>query len=330
MMRTFWADKRFVVTGGAGFLGRYVVRALRTRGAERVFVPRSRWYDLRERRCVDALFADTEPDIVVHLAAVVGGIGANRDRPADFLHDNALMGLHLIDAAAGAGVEKLVLIGTACSYPVDAPVPTPEAALWDGYPEPTNAPYGLAKRLIVEAGRAYREQVGLRVVTVIPANLYGPGDNVDPASSHVIPALIRKMVLARERGEPEVVVWGSGTPTRDFLYVEDAADGIAAAVERLDDPDPVNLGTGREVSIRELVERVKALTGYEGRIAWDGTKPDGQPRRALDARRARELLDWAAATPFEEGLARTVAWYEMARAGERFTAERTAHMEATD
>lgn len=305
----FWSDKRFVVTGGAGFLGSYVVKALRQRGAEQVFVPRSAEYDLRQREAVLALLNDTRPHVIIHLAAVVGGIGANREHPAEFFYDNLIMGVQLMHEAWRAGVEKFVSIGTVCAYPKFTPVPFKESSLWDGYPEETNAPYGLAKKMLLVQGQAYRQQYGFNAIYLLPTNLYGPGDNFDPSTSHVIPALIRKCVEARERGDPQIVAWGTGSPTREFLYVEDAAEGIVLATERYNKPDPVNLGSGMEISIKDLTELIAKLTGFTGQIVWDTSKPDGQPRRMLDTSRAYEEFGFKATTPFEEGLKRTVAWY---------------------
>ena len=305
----FWTSKRFVVTGGAGFLGSYVVKALRQRGAEQVFVPRSAQYDLRQREAVLALLNDARPHVIIHLAAVVGGIGANREHPAEFFYDNLIMGAQLMHEAWQAGVEKFVSIGTVCAYPKFTPVPFKESSLWDGYPEETNAPYGLAKKMLLVQGQAYRQQYGFNAIYLLPTNLYGPGDNFDPRSSHVIPALIRKCVEARERGDEQIVAWGTGSPTREFLYVEDAAEGIVLATERYNKPDPVNLGSGMEISIKDLTELIARLTGFTGRIVWDTSKPDGQPRRMLDTSRAYEEFGFKASTPFEEGLRRTVAWY---------------------
>jgi GDP-L-fucose synthase len=302
-----------MVTGGGGFLGRHVVQRLRSAGAHHVFVPRSTAYDLRDRDAIDRALADGRPDLVIHLAAVVGGIGANRENPGRFFYDNAIMGIQLLEQARQAGVAKVVTIGTVCSYPKFTPVPFQEDALWDGYPEETNAPYGIAKKALLVQSQAYREQYGFNAVFLVPVNLYGPGDNFDPGSSHVIPALIKKCVDAREAGEPAIEVWGTGSASREFLYVEDAAEGIVLAAERYDGAEPVNLGTGREIAIRELVGLIVAATGYRGEIVWDASKPDGQPRRALDTTRARERFGFMARTPFEFGLRRTVEWYEARR-----------------
>lgn len=305
---TTLAGRRVMVTGGAGFLGRNVVARLEAAGAN-VFVPRSSDYDLRERPGVDAALAEGRPEIVVHLAAVVGGIGANRENPGRFFHDNAVMGIELMEQARLRGVEKFVQIGTVCSYPKFTPVPFHEDDLWNGYPEETNAPYGLAKKMLLVQGQAYREQYGFNVIHLIPVNLYGPGDNFDPSSSHVIPALIKKCVDAVDAGADHIDVWGTGSASREFLYVEDAARGIVLAAEQYDGADPVNLGVGREITIRELVELIARLTGFDGEIRWDATKPDGQPRRSLDTTRARERFGFEAHTSFEVGLRATIEAY---------------------
>ena len=304
---TFWTGKRVLVTGGAGFYGSHVVELLKQRGAEHIVVPRKADYDLVDRAATRRLFADARPDIVFHFAARVGGIGANAASPGLFLFENAIMGLHVLEEARLANVAKVIDTGTICAYPKLAPVPFREDDLWNGYPEETNAPYGLAKRLVLAQGQAYRAQYGLATITVLPVNLYGPGDNFDVATSHVIPAMIRKLSAARD----EVVLWGDGTPTREFLYVEDAAEGIVLAAERYDSAEPVNLGSGREIAIAELAALVAHAVGFTGTIAWDPTKPNGQPRRKLDVSRAKGF-GFAAKTPFEEGLARTVAWYRSA------------------
>ena len=304
------AGRRVVVTGGAGFLGRAVVARLRESGVTDVVVPRSADYDLRERDAVRRLLADARPEVVIHLAAAVGGIGANRANPGRFFYENAIMGIELMEQSRLAGVAKFVGVGTVCSYPKFTPVPFREDDIWNGYPEETNAPYGLAKKMLLVQGQAYRAQYGFDAIHLVPVNLYGPGDNFDPASSHVIPALIRKCLEARDRGDAFVEVWGTGAASREFLYVDDAAEGIALATERYDGDEPVNLGVGHEITIRELVEKIARLSGFEGEIRWDATKPDGQPRRALDTSRARERFGFVAHTSFEDGLRRTIAWYE--------------------
>jgi GDP-L-fucose synthase len=316
-MSSFWPARRVVVTGGAGFLGSFVVEALRTRGCPEPFVPRSHDYDLRTPAGIDRLLADARPDLIIHLAAVVGGIGANRENPGRFFYDNLVMGAQLMEGARQAGVAKFVALGTVCSYPKFAPVPFREENLWDGYPEETNAPYGLAKKMLLVQSQAYRDQYGFNSIFLLPVNLYGPGDNFDPSSSHVIPALIRKCVEATEAGSPEIEVWGTGSATREFLYVADAAEAIVLAAERYDESEPVNLGTGAEISIRDLVTLIAAQTGFTGRIAWDATKPDGQPRRMLDTARATKYFGFRAKTSFEEGLGKTIDWYRGHRAPRR-------------
>lgn len=296
-----------MVTGGAGFLGRRVVALLEERGAEPLIV-RSTDYDLTVRDRTRAALADLRPDLVVHAAARVGGIGANLADPAGFFHDNALMGIHLIDEAWRAGVEKLLVVGTVCSYPKDAPIPFREESIWDGYPEETNAPYGLAKKMLLVQGRAYREQHGFDAIHVIPTNLYGPGDDVDPDTSHVVPAMIRRCLDAVETGADEVTMWGTGTPTRDFLHVDDAAEGLVLALERYSDAAPLNLGSNRETSIRDLAVLVAEATGFGGRFVWDSSKPDGQPRRAVDASRAERMLGWRPQVGLRAGIESTVRW----------------------
>lgn len=309
------SDCRVMVTGGGGFLGRVVVARLAASGADRVFVPRSRDYDLRTREGIGRALADGRPQLVIHLAAVVGGIGANRENPGRFFYENAIMGIQLMEQARLAGVEKFVTIGTVCAYPKFTPVPFREDDLWNGYPEETNAPYGLAKRMLLVQGQAYRQQYGFNVIYLLPVNLYGPGDNFDPRSSHVIPALIKKCVDARDAGDPYIEVWGTGTASREFLYVEDAAAGIVLAADRYNGAEPVNLGVGREITIRELVGLIVSLSGYQGEVRWDISKPDGQPRRSLDISRARERFGFVAKMPWEEGLRATIAWYEAASRG---------------
>ena len=309
----YWADRRVMVTGGAGFLGTAVVARLKESGAKEIFVPKVEEYDLREREAIDRALADARPDVVIHLAAVVGGIGANRENPGRFFYENAIMGIQLIEQARLAGVDKFVQIGTVCAYPKFTPVPFREEDLWNGYPEETNAPYGLAKKMLLVQAQAYRDQYGFNAIFLVPVNLYGPGDNFNPASSHVIPALIKKCIDARDRGDKAIEVWGTGSASREFLYVADAAEGIVLASERYDGRDPVNLGVGREITIKALVELIVRLTGFKGEVRWDPTKPDGQPRRALDTSRARERFGFEARTTFEDGLRRTIEWYEAMR-----------------
>jgi len=306
---SFWEKKRVVVTGGAGFLGSYVVEKLKERGCQDIFVPRSQDYDLREKDAIIRMYEEGQPDIVIHLAAVVGGIGANRKYPGRFFYDNAIMGIQLIEYARRFGIEKFVCIGTICAYPKYTPVPFKEEDLWNGYPEETNAPYGLAKKMLLVQLQAYRQQYGFNGIYLLPVNLYGPRDNFDLETSHVIPALIRKCIEAKERGDDHIVVWGTGKPTREFLYVEDAAEGILLATERYNESEPVNLGSGMEISIKDLVHLIARLTGFEGKIIWDTSKPDGQPRRCLDVSKAKHLFGFKAKTPFEEGLKKTIEWY---------------------
>jgi GDP-L-fucose synthase len=301
--------KRILLTGGAGFLGDNVRRRLQDAGADEVFVPRRADYDLTDPQAVARVYDAARPDTVIHLAAEVGGIGANRDNPGRFFYANMAMGLHLIEEARRRGTEKLVAVGTVCSYPKHTPVPFKEEDLWNGYPEETNAPYGIAKKALLVMLQAYREQYGLNGVYLMPVNLYGPGDNVDLHNSHVIPALIRKCEEARIAGREEVVCWGTGSASREFLYVEDCAEAIVAAARRYDGPEPINVGAAHEITIRELTELIARLTGFEGSLAWDTSKPDGQPRRCLDTTRATELLGFTASTPLEEGLKQTIAWF---------------------
>jgi GDP-L-fucose synthase len=296
------------VTGGAGFLGSFVIEKLCERGAAEVFVPRSKDYDLRRLDAVQRLLTDARPDLVIHLAARVGGIGANRAYPAEFFYDNLMMGTQLLHESWRAGVEKFVAVGTVCAYPKFTPVPFREENLWDGYPEETNAPYGLAKKMLLVQSQAYRQQYGFNSIFLLPVNLYGPGDSVDLEKSHVIPALIRKCLEAKERGEDRIVAWGTGSPTREFLYVEDAAEGILLAAERYDESEPVNLGSGMEISVKDLLEMIARLTGFTGAIVWDTSRPDGQPRRGLDTSRAERLFGFSAETPFENGLGATITW----------------------
>jgi len=297
------------VTGGAGFLGSYVTEKLTGRGAPKVFVPLISSYDLTKEEAIIRLFKETRPDIVIHLAAVVGGIGANRENPGRFYYENLIMGAQLMEQARLFGVKKFVALGTICSYPKFTPVPFKEENLWEGYPDETNAPYGLAKKMMLVQSQAYRRQYGFNSIFLLPVNLYGPGDNFDPRSSHVIPALIKKAVDARKNQEKEIVVWGTGKATREFLYVEDAAEAVLLASEKYNKGDPVNIGAGFEISIRELAELVMELTGFEGRIIWDQTKPDGQPRRSLDTARAFQEFGFKAKTAFREGLRKTIEWY---------------------
>jgi GDP-L-fucose synthase len=304
---------RIVVTGGSGFLGKHLVDRLHQHGCRHVFVPRSSEFDLTVESDVRRLLEQQKPEVVIHLAALVGGIGANRTSPGTFLYKNLLMGSHLIEHSRLAGVSKFVMVGTICSYPKFTPVPFKEADLWNGYPEETNAPYGLAKKLLIVQIQAYRAQFGFNGVNVLPVNLYGPGDNFDLETSHVIPALVRKCIEARERRDPVLTVWGTGSPTREFLYVEDAAHAIHLAAERLTTSDPVNIGSGHEISIKDLVTLVADRCGFQGEVRYDTSKPDGQPRRCLDVTRARELLGFKAAVGLAEGLDRTIAWYEAAR-----------------
>ena len=308
MSQEFWARERVVVTGGAGFLGSFVVEALERRGAT-VFVPRRKEYDLVDGGAVRRLYDDARPTMVIHLAATVGGIGANMREPGRFFHDNLMMGVQMMEVGRLAGLRKFVAAGTVCSYPKFAAVPFTEDQLWDGYPEETNAPYGLAKKMLLVQSQAYRAQYGFNSIFLLPVNLYGPRDNFDLETSHVIPALIRKCVEAKVAGRPEIVVWGSGNPTREFLYVEDAAEGLLLAAERFEKSEPVNLGSGCEISIRDLVDVIARETGFTGRIVWDATRPDGQPRRQLDVSRAEREFGFRASTSFAVGLARTVRWY---------------------
>jgi len=311
------ARKRVLVTGGAGFFGTWVVRRLRDLGCRELVIPRHRDWDLTEAAAVARLYETTRPEVVIHLAARVGGIAANRESPGRFFYDNLMMGALLLEHGRRAGVEKFVSVGTVCCYPKHTPVPFREEALWDGYPEETNAPYGLAKKMLLVQGQAYRQEYGLNAIFLLPVNLYGPGDTFDPARSHVIPALIRRCVEAREAGLDELVVWGTGRATREFLYVEDAAEAVVLATLRYEDAAPINIGAGFEISIAELAERIAALTGFTGRLVWDSSKPDGQPRRCLDTSRAEREFGFRARTSFAEGLDRTVRWYLAERPADR-------------
>lgn len=302
--------KRIVVTGGGGFLGSFVVESLKARGCESVFVPRKRDYDLTRMDGIEKMFADSQPEVLFHLAAVVGGIGANRLNPGSFFYENAIMGIQLIEAARVHQVEKTLVAGSICAYPKFTPVPFKEDDLWNGYPEETNAPYGIAKKALLVQQQAYRQQYGLNSIFVMPVNLYGPRDNFDLQSSHVIPALIRKALEAKEAGVTELVGWGDGSPTREFLYVEDAAEGLITAMERYDGDEPVNLGSGFEISIKDLMELIARLCGFEGRLVWDATQPNGQPRRGLDTTRADKYFGFRAQTSLEAGLKKTIEWYK--------------------
>jgi GDP-L-fucose synthase len=339
MENNYWMDKRVIITGGAGFLGSFVVRKLIQRGAVDILIPRIEHYDFTDRDSIDQLLDDAmlpldrrpahlipdrftpvvQPDlkpadlVILHLAAHVGGIGANRERPAEFFYDNLMMGAQLMHQAWKRGVGKFVAIGTVCAYPKFTPVPFKEDDLWNGYPEETNAPYGLAKKMLLVQAQAYRQQYGFNAIFLLPVNLFGPGDNFNPISSHVIPALIRKCLEGQERGEKEIVVWGDGSQTREFLYVEDAAEGILLATEQYNGSEPVNLGSGYEISIKDLVVTIARLTGYQGKVVWDTTKPNGQPRRGLDVTRAEKYFGFRAGMDFEEGLRRTIEWYRQNR-----------------
>lgn len=319
MAENFWNNKRVVVTGGGGFLGSFVVEKLKERGATDIFIPRKKEYDLTQREAIERLYVDVlkgvDPKnvVIIHLAANVGGIGANREHPAEFFYDNMIMGVELMHQAYKHGVGKFVATGTVCAYPKFTPVPFKEDAIWDGYPEETNAPYGLAKKMMLVQAQTYRQQYGFNAIYLLPVNLYGPRDNFNLQTSHVIPALIRKAVEAGERGDKEMPAWGDGSPTREFLYVEDAADGLVTAAEKYNGDLPVNLGSGYEISIKDLTELVAKLTNFQGKIVWQTDKPNGQPRRGLDVSRAKELFNWSAQVSFEEGMKRTIEWFKANR-----------------
>lgn len=313
-MASFWSDKTVVVTGGAGFLGSFVCERLKARGVKNLIVPRRKDSDLTDVAAVRKLYKEARPDVVLHLAAEVGGIGANQANPGRFFFANMAMGMHLIEEGRIAGLKKFLQVGTVCAYPKFAPVPFKESDIWNGYPEETNAPYGVAKKALLVMLQAYRQQYGFNGVFLVPVNLYGPRDNFDLNTSHVIPALIRKCLEAKGRNDDKIVCWGTGSASREFLYVEDCADGIMAAAEKYDGAEPVNLGTGREITIKDLVTLIARLTGFGGRIEWDSSKPDGQPRRCLDVERAKTLFNFQAKVDFEEGLKRTIEWYNVARA----------------
>jgi len=320
MTQAYWHGKRAIVTGGAGFLGRHVTSRLKALGADDIFVPRIEEYNLVESAEIRRMYADAlkaanaSTTTVIHLAANVGGIGANLEHPADFFYDNLMMGVELMHQAYELGIGKFVAIGTVCAYPKHTPVPFKEQDLWIGYPEETNAPYGLAKKMMLVQAQAYRQQYGFNSIFLLPVNLYGPGDNFHLKTSHVIPALIRKAFEARDSGAAELSLWGDGSPTREFLYVEDAADGIVTAAEKYAGPEPVNLGSGYEISILDLASMIAHLVGFTGKIVWEKDKPNGQPRRALDVTRAKEYFGWQARMPFEEGIRRTIEWFQEHRA----------------
>lgn len=311
----FWKNQRICVTGGAGFLGSYVIEQLHRRGVEdqNIFIPKIEEYDLVQQISIRRMLANARPDMVIHLAAHVGGIGANREHPAEFFYDNLMMGVQLMHESWKYGVKKFVAIGTVCAYPKFTPTPFKEDDIWDGYPEETNAPYGLAKKMLLVQSQAYRQQYEFNSIFLLPVNLYGPKDNFNPQSSHVIPALIRKCLEAKDAGDKEIVIWGDGTPTREFIYAEDAAEGIVMAAERYNGSDPVNIGSGFEISIKDLAELICRLTGFEGKIVLDPTKPNGQPRRALDVTRADKYFGFRAKVNFEEGLRKTIEWYRESR-----------------
>ncbi len=308
-----WKNQQVIVTGGAGFLGQHVVKELEAKGAGEIIVVSKSHYDLRQEEAVRRLYEEHPATMVIHLAATVGGIGINREHPGSFFYDNLMMGVLTLEHARRAGIEKFVAIGTICAYPKFTPIPFQENDLWNGYPEETNAPYGLAKKMLLVQAQAYRQEYGFNAIYLLPVNLYGPGDNFDPRSSHVIPALIKKCIDAQAAGEDHIVAWGDGSPTREFLYAEDAARGIVKAAEHYNDPDPVNLGSSNEISIKDLVELIAELVGFEGAIVWDTTKPNGQPRRKLDVSRAKDRFGFESSTDFREGLKQTIEWYRQNR-----------------
>jgi len=324
-MTSWLTNKRITVTGGAGFLGTYVVNRLEVIGCRNIFVPRSKDYDLVENQAVKRLYEDSKPDIVIHLAAKVGGIGANSKNPGAFFYNNLMMGVQMMEQGRLFNIGKFVAIGTICAYPKYTPVPFTEEELWNGYPEETNAPYGLAKKMLLVQAQTYRQQYGFNAIYLLPVNLYGPGDNFDPESSHVIPALIKKCVDATESGENEVILWGTGKPTREFLFVKDAAEGIVLATERYDKPKPINLGSGFEINIGDLARLIAGLTGFKGKIVWDTGKPDGQPRRRIDTTRAEKELAFTAKTGLEEGLKKTIEWYKEQRVKGTISTKRIAN-----
>ncbi|MGA2915465.1 MAG: GDP-L-fucose synthase [Sedimentisphaerales bacterium] len=309
-MSDFFKDRRIVVTGGAGFLGKYVTEGLKRRGCRNIFVPLIEEYDLIKSAEIKRMYDDMKPDVVIHLAAVVGGIGANREHPGKFFYENLMMGVQLIEEGRLRNIEKFVAIGTICAYPKFTPVPFKEEDLWIGYPEETNAPYGLAKKMLLVQSQAYRQEYGFNSIFLLPVNLYGPGDNFNPESSHVIPALIKKCVDAIKAGDNYIECWGTGTPSREFIYAADAAEGILLATEFYNGSEPVNIGAGFEITLKKLVEKIVKLTGFKGEIRWDSSKPDGQPRRCLDTSRAKKLFGFEAKTDFDEGLKRTIEWYK--------------------
>ena len=303
------SNKRICVTGGAGFLGTHLIKKLNARGAHEIFIPKIEDYDLVNPEDIRRMLDDSKPDVIIHLAAHVGGIGANMEKPAEFFYDNLMMGVQLMHESWKRGLEKFVAIGTICAYPKFTPIPFKEENLWDGYPEETNAPYGLAKKMLLVQAQAYRQQYGFNAIFLLPVNLYGPGDNFNPKSSHVIPALIRKCLEAKDQGAEQIIAWGDGSPTREFIFVEDSAEGIVLATEKYNGSEPVNIGSSFEISIKDLTEKIARMTGLEGKIVWDTTKPNGQPRRKLDTSRADQYFGFVAKTDFEQGLQKTIDWY---------------------